>query len=97
LSHRVVFRPQAADELLDAARWYEANREGLGADFLEAVDVAVQRIQDAPLTFPVVHETIRRVILKRFPYGIYFRVQKPEIVVLAVMHSRRDPRRWQSR
>jgi hypothetical protein len=39
---------------------------------------------------------VRRVILQRFPYAVYFRVEAHEIIVLAV-HGRQDPNRWQKR
>jgi plasmid stabilization system protein ParE len=97
LSYRLVFRPQAAEELLDAKQWYDENRSGLGDEFVEAVESTFQRIAETPLAFAEVHGSIRRAIMRRFPYGVYFRVLDAEIVVLGVIHGRRDPRRWQSR
>ncbi len=93
----VVFRPQADAEALEARRWYEQRRPALGEDFAAAVSEAIARIVENPLAFPRVRGEIRRAILRRFPYGVYFRISPDEIVVLAVMHGRRHPRRWQSR
>src|SRR5262249_42926400 len=55
------------------------------------------RIASNPLAFPTVHGETRRAIVTRFPYGVYFRLSKNEIVITAVMHRRRHPRTWQAR
>lgn len=64
--------------------------------FARAFADAIERMQAQPLSYPAVVGSIRRVILQRFPYAIYFRVETDEIVVLAV-HSRQDPGRWRER
>ena len=96
MTRRVNFRPQADAEVLDARRWYEERRQGLGEEFGAAVDDTVARIAATPLAFPRVHGETRRAILRRFPYAIYFRIWEDDIVVLAV-HGRQDPQRWQFR
>ena len=97
MSYRVVFRPQAQAELLEARDWYEAHQEGLGELFSAAVEVAISSISERPLTFPRVHQEIRRALLQRFPYGVFFQMLKDEIVVLGIVHGRRRPSTWQSR
>ena len=96
MTRRVHFRPQADAEVLEARRWYEERRQGLGEEFGAAVDDTVARIAATPLAFPRVHGETRRAILRRFPYAIYFRIWEDAIVVLAV-HGRQDPQRWQFR
>ena len=85
------------DELLAALDWYDHQRAGLGAEFATACRAALTLVRDRPELFRQVHGATRRVILRRFPYAIYYRVLDAEIVILAVTHGRRDPRRWQSR
>lgn len=97
MTPRLVFRPQAEAEVLDARAWYEEQRPGLGQTFAAAVDRALAGIVQNPLAYPCVHGETRRALVQRFPYAIYFRVVSDELVVLAVMHGRRLPRRWQSR
>ncbi len=94
---RVAFRPLADAEVREARRWYEERRSGLGAKFAAAVDEAGARITENPLAFPCVRGETTRAILRRFPYGLYFRVLRDEVIVLAVVHGRRHPRRWQLR
>ena len=97
MTPRFVLRPQAGAELLDARDWYENQRSGLGGAFATEVDRALVGILQAPLDYPRVQGEIRRALVRRFPYAIYFRAIPDEIVALAVIHGRRHPRRWQSR
>ena len=97
MTRRPVFRPQADQEVQSARQWYEEQRLGLGIEFAKAIDEAVERIASNPLAFPAVHGETRRAVVRRFPYGIYFRVSADMIIVTAVMHGRRHPRRWQAR
>jgi plasmid stabilization system protein ParE len=94
---QIVIRPAAAADIEDAFVWYEQQRRRLGAEFLQIVDYALIAIQRAPQRYPVIHRNTRRALLRRFPYGIYYRIYPDLIVVVACMHGRRNPRRWQSR
>jgi len=90
-------RPETEQDLADAAVWYEEQREGLGNQFLDEIISVFSVISEAPLMFPIVHRNIRRALIHRFPFGVYYRVESDEIVVVAVMHGSRDPRQWKSR
>lgn len=89
--------PQAEEEAQKAAGWYEGESRGLGAAFLEVVEQVLAQIEENPRRFPVVHRDVRRGLLKRFPYGIFFRIKPTQVKVIAVMHLRRHPSRWQRR
>jgi hypothetical protein len=54
--------------------WYEEQRPGLGEDFLEAIDVAIASVLAFPEAYPIIHRDARRVLLERFPYGLYYRI-----------------------
>jgi plasmid stabilization system protein ParE len=97
VSRAFVVRPQAEAELEAAAAWYADRARGLGAEFVRVVDAAFAAIHRNPLQFPVVHGTVRRAVIRRFPYSVLFTATEEEIVVLSLFHSRRDPKRWQSR
>ena len=97
MTPRLVLRPQAEAEILDARDWYEEQRPGLGGAFATEVDSGLGRIVEAPLAYPRVHGETRRALLRRFPYAIYFHAMPDEIVVLAIIHGRRHPGTWQSR
>ena len=94
---RLVLRPEAEAELEEAVDWYEARGKGLGADLLRSVDAVVAAIQRNPEMYPVVRQTARRAVLRRFPYFLIYTVSNDEIVIFACMHGRRNPPRWQER
>lgn len=89
----VSFEPEAAEDLQAAYDWYEERRAGLGHRFLDAVENAVTRISAEPRAFPVRHRGLRRVLVERFPYALYYRVYPAQVAVVAVFHGRRSPRR----
>jgi plasmid stabilization system protein ParE len=93
----ILVRPAAAADIEDAFLWYEAQRPRLGDDFRVELQAAFERVAGDPALYQVVHRNTRRALLRRFPYGVFYRVYPEVIVVVAVMHGRRDPRRWRSR
>jgi plasmid stabilization system protein ParE len=97
MSQRLVVHSAAEADIAQAALWYGQRAPGLGSELLRAVDVVLAEIARTPERFPVVHHTCRRALLRRFPYGIYFVSTAELIGVVACMHARRNPRRWQER
>ncbi len=92
------FRPPARAEFDEAADWYEEQRAGLRAEFVFAVDAIFARLSDEPYAFPIVHgENIRKALVSRFPYAVFFEVDGSKIVVHAVFHMSRDPFIWRGR
>ena len=97
MTARLVVRAVAGADITGAALWYEQRSPGLGTEFLRAADVTLAEIARMPERFPLVYHESRRALLRRFPYAVYF-VASPELVsVVACMHARRDPRRWEER
>ena len=97
MTPRLFVRAAAHADLDEAFGWYEARRAGLGHEFLRAVEVCFAEIERRPDQFAVVEHDIRRARLRHFPYFVFFVVGPTQISVLAVMHGRRHPRRWQRR
>lgn len=97
MSFAVKLRPEATGDLLDAARWYQKQRQGLGHEFLDDVLGTLTHIESNPLMYPVVHRNTRRALIHRFPFGIFYRIVNDVAVVVAVMHCGRHPRRWKER
>lgn len=89
----VVFSPAASGHVADAARWYEQQRKGLGAEFLAELKLRVSHAAQHPLQYPCVHKDSRRIPLKRFPYFVYFRSEPGRLRVFAVLHARRDSKK----
>jgi plasmid stabilization system protein ParE len=97
MNHRLVVEPEAEFEIDEASRWYKEKDVDLGKDFLRAVEESFAAIQENPLLYRVVHRKAHRVGLRRFPYGLIYVVSEDEVIVLACIHGRRDPKRWQDR
>jgi plasmid stabilization system protein ParE len=97
MSLPLVINPEAEHDLDEAKSWYNGQRAGLGDDFLECVDEALDQIRQWPKLSRKVFGDLRRKLVRRFPYGIFFRIDDDQITVVAVYHCKRDPRGWQER
>ena len=93
----LILRPAAAADVEEAFSWYEQQRPGLGEEFLDSVDAGLREIGAYPLRQAIIFRDTRRLLLKRFPYAVFYRVYPRIIVVVACMHGRRDPLRWKAR
>jgi plasmid stabilization system protein ParE len=93
----VIVRPEAEADLADAKDYYERQRDGLGTEFVKSIAETFERIERLPESHPDIHRGVRRALTRRFPFAIYYRIEGDEVIVIAVMHSRRDPRSWKSR
>lgn len=93
----LVVRPPARRDISEAAVWYEERSAGLGARFAAAVNAALTAVASRPARYRRGYGEVRRALVADFPYGVYFVVRGETVQVLACMHGRRDPRRWQSR
>lgn len=86
----LVVSPAAQADLLAAARWYEEREDGLAARFLGDVETTLGRISSNPKAFPKAHLGLRRALVQRFPYSVYFDIGPTDIAVLAVLHQKQD-------
>ena len=97
MSRSLAFRLQARREFDAAGDWYEREQPSLGEAFLAEVEQVLRAIIISPDVFPEEFNGVRKAVVKRFPYCIYFRTRGEVMVVLAVFHSARNPKIWQSR
>lgn len=89
--------PEAELDLDEAHAWYHAQGAGLADQFLRAANTCLVSIRRHPETYQLVDRKMRRALLRRFPYAVFFEVTRIEIVVYAVFHCARDPRGWKRR
>lgn len=94
---RLIYHPDAETELNEAARFYERQVATLGAQFLDAVDHAINVIRGAPDRWRIIESDIRRYPMPRFPFAIYYRVFPNWIQILALKHHGRHPDYWRDR
>jgi plasmid stabilization system protein ParE len=93
----VVLRREARAEFDEAFDWYEQKRAGLGVEFAEQVQAVFDRISAMPELHAMVYKDVRKALVRRFPYSVFYRVRPGKVVVLAVFHGKRDPNVWKSR
>ena len=94
---RLVLAPETELDVTEAYAWYEGCRFGLGEEFLGAVDAALESISRRPEMYPVVHESYRRALVRRFPYALFYEYSADTVTVYAVFHTARDPGKWRRR
>jgi len=97
MSRTLRVTPEAEVDIFQAALWYESERSALGSEFMLAVREMLARVEKLPLRFPEVAPGIRRGMLPRFPFGVFFALEEHGPTVVAVMHLHRDPSRWTRR
>ena len=94
---RLEFHPEALAEYEFAVRHYEQHQTGLGGRFISSVESALQSVLDAPTTWPVLEQDVRRRLTRVFPYAVLYAIEPDYILVLAVMHCHQQPGYWRSR
>ena len=97
MDYVLVFRPEVREELEEVYHWYESQQPGLGDDFLDCVDEILDRICQMPESYPVVYRDVRRAVVRRFPYAVYYRIVSSRVIVTAIFHGRRDSTALQTR
>jgi toxin ParE1/3/4 len=91
------FHPEAIEEYLDAASYYADINSRLATSFIKAIETGIEDILQHPEAWQSVEEDIRRHLIKRFPFGIYYSLKDNSIFIYAIMHMSRHPDYWKSR
>ena len=94
MSFQLVVNPRASTDAEEATIWYEKQRKGLGREFVQAIDEAINSILSNPYKFVVIREDFRRMVIPRFPFGIFYLIENNTVVILAVWHFKRKPFGW---
>lgn len=97
MTFRLSLSAEAEADIGEAAGWYEEQRLGLGLEFTRAARALLANIERDPLRYPLARRHVRRALVRRFPYAIYFVADAEATVVLGCLHVRRDPQTWQAR
>ena len=95
--YQLLFTPEAYEDIKCAYDWYESQRQGLGEDFLSLLESSYADIAEAPMQYRELYRSVRRKLMRRFPYGIFFVLNDSTVIILAVLHTKRDPKSWEKR
>jgi plasmid stabilization system protein ParE len=91
------FVSSAEEEFADAGSFYESERLNLGDEFIEAIQTAVNLLEEIPEMGSPIDSSFRSVLIRRFPYRIIYKIADSEIVIIAVAHQSRHPEYWRDR
>ncbi len=89
----LLYTEQAIADLDRAVAWYEKQRKGLGLEFLVSVEKVASNISDSPFLYPVKHRGLRSALVSRFPFTVFYDVNKSQVVIHALFDNRQDPQR----
>ena len=89
-----ILSPDAEADFDSACRWYERIDQDLVSRFELETLATISRIKTFPYQFPVIRGITRRALLKRFPYSIFFDLNRDGPFVIAVVHQRRSETIW---
>lgn len=94
-----ILIPEAKADTADAYLWYEDQSLGLGMEFLRCVETTLLSIQRTPLIYPILYQSYRRALVRRFPFAIFFEIDAASnrCVVYSVFHCSQSPEKWRKR
>lgn len=97
MAQKIIIRPEAENDIFSAFNWYEEQRAGLGVEFAQELSNCMDQIIEFPRIYSELYHEVRRALLRRFPFGIYYLVNDGTIIVLSVLHLAMDPDKWKKR
>lgn len=97
MSDKLIFAPEAEQDIADAYAWYENRRAGLGEEFLSSLEACLESIRRDPEIYSKFFEDYRRGLMRRFPYAVFYEQEKNTITIYGVFHTSRDPAKWRLR
>ena len=93
MNWRVIIRPNAEADLREAWSWYESQRAGLGDELLIEIRTAIRRLETDPERRPFYYRDFRRLLMRRFPYKLFYRVEGERIIIFRILHAKREHQR----
>jgi toxin ParE1/3/4 len=97
MKYQLLIRTEAEQDLMEAFSYYERCYPNLGNEFILCVEDSFSKISRNPLNFPKIHKELRRKLIQRFPFSIFFQIIGTHIVVFGVLPQKGNPANWQSR
>lgn len=94
---KIIILPFAEQDIKDSVNHYRDKEIGLEKSFLKILNQAILVISENPDSFPIIKKTIRKFVIKDFPFNIFYLVEEDTLYILAVFHNKRNPAIWKSR
>ena len=93
MSWRVIIRPNAEADLREAWCWYESQHAGLGDELLIEIHAAIRLLETDPERRPLYYRDFRRLLTRRFPYKLFYRVEGGRVIVFRILHAKQEHQR----
>lgn len=93
MKYFLIVKEEADNESAESYLWYENQQTGLGEEFLEEVEAALNVIQNHPLHYQKVYKTYRHIPLRRFPFVLIFEIENNSVIVYSIFHTSRNPKK----
>lgn len=90
MGFEVVVKPHAWFDLVEAMIWYDSRAENLGREFFKDFEVAINRIKLNPNAFTEIIPGVKRILIKKFPYKVFYTISDNKIFIIGVSHSKRS-------
>lgn len=97
MTFEIILRPSAETDIEESFNWYEDQEKGLGHKFRLSIGECLTLVEKRPLSFPIEYRKLRKLVVRHFPFSIYYLVEGRRIIVMACVHQKRHPRVWRSR
>jgi toxin ParE1/3/4 len=94
---KVIVQPEAEADITNAALRYDGQSRAIRQKFLQTVEATLSVIERHPHQYQTIFRKVRRVMLRDFPYALFYVVTGEDVNVIACFHTSRDPKRWQGR
>lgn len=94
---KISFLDAAQSEFDDTMDYYEEQRSGLGFEFAEEVEQALERVNHYPEAWSPLSSRVRRCLVNRFPYSVIYEVRSEMIIIVAIQSHHQKPEGWRSR
>lgn len=97
MTYHLILSPGVHADIRSAVRWYGREEIALSFRFIAATQATLRRIVQYPGAFQILRGTVRRALIRKFPYAIYFQIKGDRVVVSAILHQRRIETVWLDR
>lgn len=99
MKFEIVYAKKVESDLLDVTEYYNGINPKLSREFIARIREATAHILKTPLGFQIKYKNVRTVLLKQFPFHIHYIVEeeKNQIIILAIIHSYRNPQDYSNR
>ncbi|MBK9332424.1 MAG: type II toxin-antitoxin system RelE/ParE family toxin [Ignavibacteria bacterium] len=91
LVYHILLRPEVYSDLKESFQWYSDQHEILGMEFIEQIESCFERIKSNPYSYQLIKKNLRRAIVRKFPFGIFYQIENNEIIIFAIFHLSRLP------